>query len=194
MQGMTDGDLVRLVREGSVSACETLVRRYAPQLMAICRCRVRSHHGAEDLAQESLLKALNSLHSLTDGDRFGPWVRSIAINLCRDEQRAGRHRERNWSNLDSNGSTQEDASVDLELPEQEIERQEDCEQLWEAIDALPVECKEVVLLRYFDERGYDDMAALLEVSRATVNARLSKGRSLLRRQLATHKEQSHELR
>lgn len=191
---MTDGDLIRLVREGSVSACETLVRRYVPQLMAICRTRLRSHHTAEDLAQESLLKALNSLDSLTDGNRFGPWVRSIAINICRDAHRASLHREGNWVSISDDESRSDGAAVDHALPEQEVERQEDHEQLWEAIDALPEECKEVVLLRYFDERGYDEMAAMLEVSRATVNARLSKGRSILRRQLATHKEQSHELR
>ncbi len=189
---MTDGDLIRLVREGSVSACETLVRRYAPQLMAICRTRTRSHHAAEDLAQESLLKALHSLDSLTDGDRFGPWVRSIAINLCRDSMRSARHRESVWSNQDDAQS--HELPSDNELPEREIERREDLEQLWEAIDALPADCREVVLLRYFDERGYDEMAAMLEVSRATVNARLAKGREMLRRQLASHKEQSHELR
>lgn len=191
---MTDGDLIRLVREGSVSACETLVRRYVPQLMAICRARIRSLHTAEDLAQESLLKALNSLDSLTDGDRFGPWIRSIAINLCRDAQRSQRHRVWHGVSTESQGTPLNEIAVDLGLPDRELERQEDRTQLWNAIDALPDECREVVLLRYFDECGYDQMSARLDVSRATVNARLAKGRELLRRRLAAHQEQSHELR
>jgi RNA polymerase sigma factor (sigma-70 family) len=190
-QEMTDGDLVRLVREGSVSACETLVRRYAVQLLAICRSRVRSHHSAEDLAQESLLKALKSLHTLTDTNNFGPWVRSIAINLCRDSQRSARH-EREWRSLDSqNGSVTDDAAG---LPEETLERSEEQESLWAEIDALPADSREVLLLRYFDARGYDEMASLLEVSRATVNARLAKARSMLARVMSKREEQSHELR
>lgn len=190
---MTDGDLIRLVREGSVSACETLVRRYAPQLMAICRARVRSPHNAEDLVQESFLRALNALDSLTDGERFGPWVRSIAINLCRDTARTRCRREEHGSHDGGHGASPDTAVVHVP-PDREIEREEDHELLWEAIDALPEECREVVLLRYFDDCGYDEMAALLEVSRATINARLAKGRSILRRRLATYREQSHELR
>jgi RNA polymerase sigma-70 factor (ECF subfamily) len=192
LQGMTDGDLVRMVREGSVSACETLVRRYAAQLLAICRTRVRSHHSAEDLAQESLLKALKSLHTLTDDNNFGPWVRSIAINLCRDAQRSAKRHERDWPSLDSQNGSLFDGKV--AQPEEPLERLEEHESLWAAIEALPADCREVLLLRYFDDRGYDEMASLLGVSRATVNARLARARSILARAMSKHEEQSHELR
>jgi RNA polymerase sigma-70 factor (ECF subfamily) len=189
---MTDGDLIRLVREGSVSACETLARRYAPQLLAICRSRVRSQHSAEDLAQESLCKALNSLHTLTDGNHFGPWIRSIAINLCRDTLRLSRRQGREWSSLADMNDLPARAAV--APPDQSLERMEEQETLWAAIDALPEECREALLLRYFDDRGYDEIASLLDVSRATVNARLARARAILGRRLSKHEEQSHELR
>src|SRR5437773_11670977 len=67
-----------------MAAYAELARRYAAPVLAVCHDRIRCWHAAEDLAQETLLRGLKSLTSLTDGERFGPWLRGIAQRVCLD--------------------------------------------------------------------------------------------------------------
>ena len=68
------------------------------------------------------------------------------------------------------------------------EKAEDDEELHLAISALPEECREVLLLYYYDDVTYQDLAEMLQVSSATINARLTRARTLLRERLLSGQE------
>ena len=80
----SDGELVCQALGGQRTAYGELVRRWSPRVVAICHARVRNAHTAEDLAQETLLRGLRSLRTLNSPDKFGSWLRGIAVRVCLD--------------------------------------------------------------------------------------------------------------
>src|SRR3954451_24918451 len=83
---MTDGDLVRRVLAGTTAGPDgygQLVRRWAARVLAVCHARV-GRAAAEDLAQEALLRGLRALPTLSEPEKFGPWLIGIAVRTCLD--------------------------------------------------------------------------------------------------------------
>lgn len=182
---MTDAELVRRIRDGDAVAREVLVRRWSPRVLAVCRARIGHHHAAEDAAQETLLRGLTKLNELADPDKLGAWLRGIAVNVCADWQR-GRSRDPvSRKAVSFEGVDQRFASQDrLDTQSNRLDQDERRTQLKAEIDALPAELREPLLLFYFDEIGYEEIARVLGISRATVNARLAKARQQLAKRLA----------
>src|SRR6516162_1349959 len=81
---MTDGDLVRQARTGSHGALAELTNRWAKKVLALCHFHVGSAEAAADLAQEALMRSMKGLGTLTEPEKFGPWVRGIAKRVCLD--------------------------------------------------------------------------------------------------------------
>ena len=173
---MTDGELVRQVLKGQVAAREELARAWSSRVLAFCRARVGRTAG-EDVAQESLIKAFQELRQLSDPDRFGGWLRSIAVRACHDW-----HRQRGRRKPAHSPVSIEDVPAAAAPPD--LERSEERTSLWDAIEELSEELKEVLLLYYCENQNYEAIAAWLEISRSTVNSRLAKARDCLRRKMA----------
>lgn len=183
---MTDAELVRRARRGQLSAREQLVRRWSPRMLAVCRARVGCRDAAEDLTQETLLRGLAGLEKLSDPEKLGAWLRGIAVRVCLDWIRARTRRQVPFSSIGPSPSDDVEFGPRDEAPPltEAIENQEQSQMLLAEIDALPTEIREPLLLFYYDEITYDQIAAILGVSRATVNARLARARSQLARRLA----------
>jgi RNA polymerase sigma-70 factor, ECF subfamily len=175
---MTDGELVRQALSGQTSAREELARLWSPRVLAMCRARL-GPRAAEDAAQESLGKAFHELHQISEPDRFGGWLRSIAARVCIDWRRRQR--------VPGRSPATADAAVLENVPARsgngDVDDTGRQTLLWRAIDHLPEELREVLLLFYCDNLSYDAIAGWLDVSRSTVNSRLAKARETLRRQM-----------
>src|SRR2546423_13934572 len=83
----TDVDLVRAYREGDVHACEELHRRYVASIYRLVRRKLGDALLAEDIAQETFMKALRMMDRVDDSFNFGGWIHTVARNLCYDELR-----------------------------------------------------------------------------------------------------------
>ena len=177
---MSDEELVRRLLAGDRSAREALARRYAPRVLAVCRAKA-GRDAAEDLAQETLIRGLRSVGSLGDPGRLGAWLRGIARHVCADWARR-RRGVRRFSEL----SPAADFAADAAGPADVAEAVEQTADLHAAVDGLPPDLRETLLLFYFDDLTYDQIAATLGVARATVNARLAKARAALARRLRPH--------
>jgi RNA polymerase sigma factor (sigma-70 family) len=178
---MTDGELVRRARAGDRAALADLAHRWAGRVVARCHAVVRHADVADDLGQEALLRALRALPSLADPAKFGPWLCGIALRVCQDWLRARRRAAVPFSVL-SDG--QADGVLGRPEGPPPIEVAEEQDRLWAAINDLPAELREALLLYYYQDVTYQDVAAQLDVSAATVNARLTKARAMLRSKLA----------
>jgi RNA polymerase sigma-70 factor, ECF subfamily len=180
---MTDGELVRRAMSGRSEARDELVRRWSARVLACCHAHVRCRQTAEDLAQESLLRAFRSLGTLVDPEKFGPWVRGIAHRVCLDWHKSKRSRQVTFAALSADQDPAE-LLANAEGPEQVLDRAEEQRSLLAAVDELPEECREVIMLYYYQDVTYRDLADMLGMSTATINARLTKARALLRERLA----------
>ncbi len=180
---MTDAELVRRTLAGRTEAYAELVRRWAGRVTALCHARVGRAGAADDLAQETLLRGYRALGSLSHPDRFGGWLCGIAHRACLDWLKAKERTQVPFSALGPDRNPEEIFGSNHAAAEPELERQEEVKQLLAEVEALPEECREVVMLYYYQDLTYRDLAELLEVSPATINARLTKARALLRERL-----------
>lgn len=173
---MTDGELVRRVVAGDTAAYGELARRWFGRILATCQAKVFDGD-AEDLVQEVLIRGFTNLRSLADPELFGPWLRGIASNLCADWRRTRARQGRTTARVCLDGI---DATLECDGRIADDERSVVNAQ----IAMIPEELREVILLRYYNELTYEEMAQWLGVARATVNERLAKARALLRIRLA----------
>lgn len=153
------------------------VSNWYRKVYALCHAKLISPSDAEDATQETFIRALAQREKLGAIKNLGGWLRTIARNVCVDTIRRNRIRE-----------TVSDC-VDV-LPSSSIgdgphgdADDEPMRQLAIMIRDLPEPLREVILLHYYEEMTYDQMAAWLNVARSTVNDRLSRARSILKRQL-----------
>jgi RNA polymerase sigma-70 factor (ECF subfamily) len=182
-QDPRDEDLVRQTLDGQPSAYAELARRWAAPVLAVCHARVRCWHSAEDLAQETLLRGLRALPTLTAGDRFGPWLRGIAQRVCLDWLKAKQTAQVPFTSLAASEPPEELLATAADAASREVEGAEESRRLLDCVNQLDDDCREVLLLYYYQDVTYADLAELLGVSPATINARLTKARAALRQRL-----------
>jgi RNA polymerase sigma-70 factor (ECF subfamily) len=178
---MSDAELVRQARAGRPDAFAQLARRWAGRVTAVCHARLSRAHVADDVAQETLLRGYRALHTLSDPERFGPWLCGIALRICLDWRKSKQNNQVPFSVLDPEQDPEEYLAgrPGADVVEQADERR----YLLGEVEALPEELRQVVMLYYYDDVTYRDIARLIGVSPATVNARLTKARALLRERL-----------
>jgi RNA polymerase sigma factor (sigma-70 family) len=179
-------DLVHRARRGEAAARAELVRGWSARVLAVCRARVRNLHVAEDLAQETLLRALRGLDTLESADRFGAWLLGIARRVCLDWFKAKQNGQVPLSSFAEGGL--ELAATDADATERGVDTADEVRRLQREIDALPENDRETLMLYYTHDFTYAELADLLGISPATVNARLTKTRARLRRRLAVARE------
>ena len=179
----SDSELVAATLSGSSAAYGELARRWAPRVLAVCHAKVRRGDAAEDLAQEAVTRGYAALGTLSDPARFGAWLCGIATRTCLDWLKAKARTQVVFSALGR------EEGVECLFPGKEppadetLARADEIRILLEEVDRLPEEYRKTILLFYYDDVSYQEIAELLGVSAATVNARLTKARALLRRRL-----------
>ena len=177
---MTDGQLVRQALSGAASAYDTLVRRWAARVVGVCHARVGRAAAAEDLAQETLLRGLRALPTLAEPEKFGPWLCGIASRTCLDWLKRAERSEVSLAVTDDGAArfaaTGGDAAMDLE-------RADDIDRLMHEVERLPEPQREALMLYYYEDCTYGELAERLGVSAATINARLTQARMTLRARL-----------
>jgi RNA polymerase sigma-70 factor (ECF subfamily) len=174
----SDGDLVRQAVAGRTAAYEQLVRRWSARVLALCRARVRDRAAAEDLAQETLLRGFRGLRTLADPDRFGSWLFGIAVRTCLDWLKSSQRTEVGYNALGEGGEETIPAR-----PDDVAERRDDTDRLMAEVQRLPESYRETLMLYYCEDCTYQELAEALGVSAATINARLTKARMMLRDRL-----------
>lgn len=163
-----------------MAAYAELAKRWAAPVLAVCHARIRCWHTAEDLAQETLLRGLEALATLVDRERFGPWLRGIAVRVCLDWLKK---KETSQIPFTALPGEPRDLAIEGDTVSRDLEGAEELRCLLECVGTLDDDCREVLLLYYYQDVTYADLAELLGVSSATINARLTKARALLRERL-----------
>jgi RNA polymerase sigma factor (sigma-70 family) len=173
--------LVRQARAGEPAAYGQLAQRWAARVLAVCHARV-GRAAAEDLAQEAMLRGLRSLRTLVDEERFGPWLIGIAVRTCLDWLKSAQRTE---VSLDA---MTYDAMRHSDDARAATDKHERAEQLMREVEQLPQPYREVLMFYYYHDCTYQEAADALDVSAATINARLTKARAMLRSRMMAEQE------
>ncbi len=181
----TDRQLIRLATEGNPQALEELVRRYRGLIFNLIFRMVGNREEAEDLVQETFVKAFRSLHSFNDEFAFSTWLYKIASNHTIDLLRRKRLQ---LLSLDEPVRTRE-GEVSREYPDENFNPErslitsESTQIIFNAIEALPEKYRIIITLRHKEEKSYEEISRILKVPIGTVKARLFRARELLREKL-----------
>jgi RNA polymerase sigma-70 factor (ECF subfamily) len=178
---MTDGELVRHTLAGSTSAYDPLVRKWAARVTAVCHARVGRADVAEELAQEALFRGFKALSNLAEPDKFGPWLCGIATRVCLDWLKDKDRTQVSFSAIGQDAKPED--MPDTHSAAHDPELDEDLKQLMDEVNRLPEKHREVLMLYYYEDCTYEDLAKILNCSAATINARLTQARQMLREKL-----------
>jgi len=181
-----EGDLVERAKAGDMEAFAELVRRYERRIYRMARQITQNDEDAEDVLQESFLKAFEHLDSFQGQSKFYTWVTRIAVNESLMKLRK-RKSDRTVS-LDENIETDEEPIVREiavwdDTPESKYSQEELREILERAIDSLKPIFRTVFILRDVEEMSTEETAEVLGLSVAAVKSRLLRARLQLRERL-----------
>lgn len=182
LEGWSDEEVVRRVRDGETALYEIIMRRYNQRLYRVARAILHSDVEAEDVMQDAYVRAYQHLDQYSGRAPFGAWLTKIAVNeaLARLRSR-GRIQE-----LEAMFNGQDDAPIlvsNMKSPEQQVSSREMNQLLEEAILALPGTYRTVLMMRDVEEMTTADTAAALELTEENVKVRLHRARALLRKEL-----------
>jgi len=160
---------------------------YHTAVRALRACGGKAEDG-EDVAQNAFMKAWRSMDTFRGDCAFSTWLYRITINCARDHCRTeSRHPTVSMTRTDE--EDEEEIQIDVPVtegdtvPESAVERAEVIRAVRRAIEALPGDMKEVILLRDIQELPYADIADLLGIEVGTVKSRINRGRQTLRKML-----------
>ncbi|MDQ8037592.1 MAG: RNA polymerase sigma factor RpoE [Pedobacter sp.] len=173
-----DLELVARVQQGQRQAFDLLVKKYQARILALILRFVRDRHEAEDVAQETFVRAYRALANFRGDAAFYTWLYRIAINTAKNHLAA---RSRRTPDVDIDSSEAEllggeDALRHTDTPEGELLARELEAIVHKAIAGLPDELRTALMLREFDGLSYEDIATIMRCPVGTVRSRIFRAR------------------
>jgi RNA polymerase sigma-70 factor (ECF subfamily) len=192
---LSDQEVVLLARAGREAAYRELIRRYERPIFALLFRMVRDRELAEDLSQETFIKALNAIESYRPEFKFSSWIFKIANNAAIDHLR---RRELDTLSLDGSPHAETPEAMQAtalqigarqESPLDAVEARELGGAIELAIGRLRPEYRSCILLRHVEGRAYEEIAEILDLPLGTVKTYIHRARNELRQALAHLKEE-----
>lgn len=181
---LTDEELVTAVLEGDRDRFGELIDRYQGRLVNYLFRLLRNADDAHDLAQEVFVKVYQVLDRFDPHYKFSTWLFRVAQNAAIDQIRRRRLKVVSLRQEDDEGESRD---WDLPSPERgpygEMRNRERGDAIREAIETLPWEYRELILLRHFGELPYEEIARLKQMPLGTVKNKLFRGRQMLKEKL-----------
>ncbi len=175
---------------GDEKAAEALVRAYTPMIYGIGIRLTGREEDAEDLAQEIFLRVFRSLGDFRGDCSLRSWIAAIAVNLSRNRigslvrfRKVFVKNESNPEDEPGDDPLERIADPNEAGAEEKMLRQERNQLLADAIESLPVDFRETVILRDQQGLSYDEVSAATGVPVGTVRSRLARGRAILAKKL-----------
>jgi len=181
-----EAPLVERARSGDTAAFTELVNRYERKIFRLAKHITQNDEDAEDVLQETFLKAYSHLDSFQGQSKFYTWIVRIGVNEALMKLR--KRKSSKTVSLDEPTDTGEDTMVREiavwdEDPEQKYSRDELREILDKAVDSLKPAFRTVFVLRDIEELSTEETASALDISIPAVKSRLLRARLQLREKL-----------
>ena len=172
-------EVLEACRRGDREAFRVVYEAYKDRVYSLaCYTLDGDRSAASDITQQVFVKLLTSLSQFRGDARLSTWLHRLVVNLCLDGRRAARRRPA------VSDPSLLDALVDPRSPHHDLAQAERADAVQRALSQLPPRFRMVILLRYFEERSYEDIAAALNCSVGTVASRLNRAHRALAKLLA----------
>ena len=188
--------LVRRAKRGDYKAFDLLVLKYQSRIIGISMKFVKDIHIAEDIAQESFIKAFKSLISFREESAFYTWLYRIAANTSKNYL-TSKKRKKEYS--ESEVFSSEDVNVDIfdipggDSPEEILAANNLREVIFESLSNLPEDIRTAISLREFEGLSYEEISEVLDCPIGTVRSRIFRGREIIQDKISPLLENNREL-
>lgn len=183
LTSLSDNEVVRRVVEGDTGAYEALMRRYNQRLYRAARAILRDDDEAEDVLQETYVRAYQHLKQFAGEAQFSTWLTRIAVNECLSRLRRRKRIADLRPQANDEAPTMDSLKSPNAGPDEQLLAAETRSVLESAIDGLPKSYRTVFVLREVEGMSTAETAASLDLSEETVKVRLHRSRLMLRRGL-----------
>src|SRR5258708_17313581 len=188
VESMSDVELVELVLAGDQNAFAALVERYKDAVQNLSYRMLSNTTEAEDITQETFVRAYTQLATYKPVHKFSTWLLSIASHLAIDQLR-----RRRFLTMPLEDVPFLEWMPDLGAgPEQTALESEQQDEIQTYLQRLPSKYRAVIVLRYWYDLSYEEIAMALNLTPALIKARLHRARELLARYIKENKQNEEE--
>lgn len=185
-ESVSDTELIQRVQAGQRAAFDVLVRRYQQKVFNLVLRYVREPMEAEDVTQEAMIKAYRALPGFRGDSAFYTWLYRIAINTAKNRLSAASRKMFERLPVDEDGDST--AFVDSRLsddatPERVLLSEEIQDTVNQAMQELPDELRQAIVMRELDGLSYEEIAQAMECPVGTVRSRIFRAREAIDRRL-----------
>jgi len=184
-----DTVLIRAIQTGDMAAFDELVLKHKDRLFNLVYWFLGDYQDANDCAQETFIKVFKSINSFRFESAFSTWLYRIAINTCKNRIKSSAYRWKKKtvsleiSNGSKNGNPCSEIVNGSPTPAIALEKKERMMWIQKAINSLPEEQNQVVVLRDIQGLSYQDISDITGLNLGTVKSRLARGRLELKNKL-----------
>lgn len=181
----TDSKLVEQVQRGDRAAFNVLVLKYQHKVLKLVNRYVRDQAEAEDIAQEAFIKAYRALPSFRGDSAFYTWLYRIAINTAKNSLVSGRRRlvDYDLDMQDPEDYRGQALLKDSDTPEAMLLTDEIRQTVQEAMEQLPEDLREAIMLRELEGLSYEEIATAMDCPVGTVRSRIFRAREAIDKKL-----------
>jgi RNA polymerase sigma-70 factor (ECF subfamily) len=170
---LSEKEILRLVQRGDKEAYQAIVVRYMRPAYSIALGFLHNQQDALDVSQDAFIRAYRKLRLFDTEKPFFPWFYRLLKNLCLDQIKKVKRRN-------------EVPLEEVAFYSDRVRNKELREDLWFGIERLPLEQREVILLRYFRQLSYKEIGELMDIPIGTVMSSLYYAKKRLKEVLERH--------
>jgi RNA polymerase sigma-70 factor, ECF subfamily len=173
----SDDQIIERTLAGETDAFSLLVRRWERPIYGLSLRMLGRDEDARDVCQETFLAAYRNLRKFRGDAKFSSWLYRIALNACHSRLRKQQSAmvEHSIDQEDDDGRKYEIADSGLEgLPER-LQRDQRAEMVRKALQALPSEMRQVIIMKEYEELTFAEIAEILQIPVSTVKSRVYTG-------------------
>lgn len=183
VRNLTDEQLVELAVKENPEAFGEIVKRWERKIFALCFGMLSREDEAKDAAQETFIAAYRNLSKFRGEAKVSSWLHRIAVNQCLTTKRRAKTRSESFLDDEENAAEKVFVAPAHLSPAKTTEQNERLKIVRQAVNSLPVDLREVVVMKEFEDLTFQEISDTLDLPLSTVKSRLYTALKQLRSKL-----------
>ena len=180
---LTDEQLVELAVGENPEAFGEIVKRWERKIFALCFGMLSREDEAKDAAQETFIAAYRNLSKFRGEAKVSSWLHRIAVNQCLTTKRRAKTRSEDFLDDETNADEKIFVAPAHLTPAKTTEQNERLKLIRQAVNSLPADLKQIVVMKEFEEMTFQEISDTLDLPLSTVKSRLYTALKQLRSKL-----------
>ncbi|MBA4123694.1 MAG: sigma-70 family RNA polymerase sigma factor [Acidobacteria bacterium] len=180
---LTDEQLVELAISENPNAFGEIVKRWERKIFALCFGMLSREEEAKDAAQETFIAAYRNLKNFRGDAKVSSWLHRIAVNQCLTTMRRAKSRQESFLDDEDQAAEKVFIAPSRQMPSRTTEQNERLHFVRQAVQSLPVDLRQIIVMKEFEEMTFQEISDVLDLPLSTVKSRLYTALKQLRMKL-----------